>query len=404
MNNEHSRQWVETIDYTGTPYTQSTVVHSLVDSRIEDRPLRIAFADIDSTMTGNPKYQQAAYDELRNAGYCIVFVTSRTAEMTIGSIEAKKSPELKRPSPKLKKEIKFNPEEDTIDSIRETDAKFSNAWPDEVPSFAGIYNGDATLAATGSEIWIRQLDNSYIPDLDFNFQMNVDIKTWREETISKINTVIECIGFGASYAPLEDINLFKSGRMDVAPPDLRIQMNFISIEYQLEFMRKINCQFPELRIIEDGNPEDGRFQIYITPQRAGKEIAVDNFFQKILIEMNKKLSDEKRVLAKDFHIVYFGDSWPDVPMGLYGAEGTNAILLLVGGSRLAPLIGDQRKKELQFASENITAINDKIIPLSQIGYYQIGDRVIIVGDEAYPETKGPQSIIAHLNSINTNRG
>src|SRR5690606_6794445 len=124
-------------------------------------------------------------------------------EMTIGSESAQKSVEFNRPAPKLQKNTTAT--EGTIDAIRDAGGEFSTAYPDQVPSFVGIYDGDATLASTGSEIWIRQTDGSYRLDQEFETKMQVDKDTWRQETRSKIDAVNESVGSIAQYAPLEDI-------------------------------------------------------------------------------------------------------------------------------------------------------------------------------------------------------
>ncbi len=386
------------------PYEGSRIVDSLLHSDVK----RIAFVDIDSTFTGTPEDQKAAREALEQAGYQVVHVTSRTPEMTIGSKEAAMSPEFNRPAPKL---LELDGESGgTIDSNREKEKTYATAYPDQaLPKYDGIYNPVATLASTGTEIWIQQQDGSFRLDKDYEKGLQVDKNTWRSGVLEKINTIQSAMNTAdkkAAYYPKleEPETYFDNNQMDVAPPDLRVQVNFDTFDSQVKFTNQLQQADPNLRVIEDGHPfeeKDGkpnpRVQVYVTPANAGKEQAVEQFFQQTLATMNAKLPQEQQVQPQDIETLFIGDSWPDVAMGLLGAKGSKATLLLVGGSRITQMVGDQISEKIQFASEDFTQINDKIIPQSEQGHYVYEDRTIVTG-EAFPGTKAPQTIKAFIES------
>lgn len=386
-----------------SPYEHSKIVDALLHSEVK----RIAFVDIDSTFTSTPESQSAARQALEQAGYHMVHVTSRTPEMTIGSKEAAISPEFNRPAPKL---LEIDGEAGgTIDSNRDKDKTYATAYPDQVAKYEGIYNGAATLASTGTEIWIQQQDDSYRLDRDYEKDLHVDKKTWRPEVLAKIKNIQHVMNTKDKEAVQlpkleEPETYFEKDKMDVSPPDLRVQVNFDSFESQVQFTDQLQQADSNVRIIEDGHPfeeKDGklhpRVQVYVTPAGAGKEQAVEHFFQHTLQAMNQKLPVEQQVKPEDVETLFIGDSWPDVDMGLLGAKGSKATLLLVGGSRLADFIGNQYTDKQQFHSENFTDINQLIKPLPQKGYYEYNGRTIIVGDEVFPNTKTTETIISFVS-------
>lgn len=63
------------------PYTNCAIVASLKKYQVAHQPLKLAFLDVDGTLTGTPEEQVAVRALLEQQGYHLVFVTHRSSEL-----------------------------------------------------------------------------------------------------------------------------------------------------------------------------------------------------------------------------------------------------------------------------------------------------------------------------------
>lgn len=415
MTEQHLIKVEFTSDIPENPYINSTLVSRLKERQKEGLPLRIAFLDIDSTLTGNPKEARKVRKLLEEKGYAVVFVTSRTEEMVMSKAEFQASEDIKtqRSAPHL----------------AWRNGKRVVGYADEVEGFEGLYDGDVIAGTTGSEIYILEKSENgkpggYKQDKDYDRLQQRDLGQWRQLTLPKVEQIIQKIdpdGKIASLASIEEAVKFKEGETDVAPPNTRIQVNFeaptsekiirgtgsteggsnVTVEASktpFAMMQEFQRHFQELedmqnvRLTDDSNPEKGRFAWYITPNKGYKARAAEYIIQQIVAELN--------VTRGEIETLMVGDSFPDVNMGLYGGTGTKATFLIVGGSRLKQVFTNPSINE--FSGVKMGAIKRRLTPTpKQAGYYEfkapiLGSRTVIVGDKAFPRTIGPETLSAYL--------
>ena len=416
------------------PYIQSTAVELLQRNKTERKPLKIAFLDIDSTITGDPEKQTRVRQLLEAQGYVIVFVTSRTEEMVMSKSEYEKSQEygFTRPAPKLGKDGDIN----------------VPLFADEVDSFQGLYNPNMIAGSTGSSsLLIQQKEGGYLADRGFVEEERRYKEQWRESTMQLLQQIDPEKKFGI-VSEGENPEMYTTGRKDVYPPDFRIAVEFnppnVTLpqehtgstaggervaqdittegikresEYLQQFYDKLQKAKSELRdqllseslevsqreiikrqllllndirITDDSNPEKGKFAVYITPTRGYKARAVEN--------ITNHLTDELGVTKGELEILIAGDSYPDLAMGLYGGTGTNATFLLASGSRLTKVLVDKETKE--FSGNQLSAVKNRLTEHENGEYIFempiFGDRNVIIGDQAFPGMTAVDSVIAYL--------
>lgn len=410
---ERADQVREQLEAERNPYPTSTLVEKLKHEASLGHNPKIAFLDIDSTLSGNPAEAVRVRQLLEQQGYGVVFVTSRTEEMVMSGDAFKKSGELNRPAPHLGTE----------------GDKRTPAFADEVPDFAGLYDPDVIAATTGSQIWVRGKAGGYETDPDFVRQTRNETNDWRSKT-GEIIKIIDPNGVLGKMAPIDvDIANFEAGVTDVYPPETRFQLNFevdkqagpaestgltergaithedgrVQLAMKQEYVERIRALRndpntpPEIKralantkITDDSNPEKGKYAIYLTPNKGNKSRAVED----VVIKIAKQLGIDKTQMEA----LMVGDSFPDVGMGLYGGTGTKATFLIVGGSRLTDAFTNPDTNE--FAGKGISAVSNRLYDKGhgEMGFVAplTGERRVVVGDKAFPGTKGPETVRAYL--------
>ncbi len=374
---------------SSTPYSESIILSHLKKSQENQHPLRIAFFDIDSTLTGAaPKAANMVRKRLTQLGYSLVFVTSRTEEMVMSGTEFRKSQKFgfSRPEPRLSFE----------------NGRFSYIPPEDYEPL-GVLDPDIIVGSSGTKILIRQKNGGYIHDISFEKRYSQKSHEWRIGTLQVIS-YINSFGKLANLSAIDIQNRYDKYETNVFPPDYRIQLFFDNLEAKKEFLKRMYSlkndsnvpkevikQIIHMDITDDSNPIVGKYFVHVTPPRAKKVRATEHIVKKLCKLLGIKRSKLDLLIA--------GDSYADLSMGLFGGLGTNATFIVVGGSRLSHLFIE---KEIErFAGEKITFMKKRLCKGDHCYEFEIPfvekKRKIVIGDEFHPKTKGPETILSFLD-------
>jgi hypothetical protein len=368
------------------PYLHSTAVR-IISERLErgEQP-RLALLDIDSTLTGSAEAANEVRQGLESHGFAIGFVTSRTEEMIMSSdaFALSRTVGFRRPPPKL------------------GGAGDEHAYtPPERVLPAGLLDGDVIAASSGTQILLKQEDGAYLPDRDYEARFDESPEGWRAAALALLDW-IQSLGCRVKAAPIEHPESYEEGRSDVFPPQYRVQVNFPTLDDKAQFVGAVKSAqhqsvhgAPNVRLTDDSNPVKERFKLFLTPRRASKARAAETIVSGVCSAAHM----ERDRLT----ILYAGDSFPDLTMGLLGGLGTNATLFLAGGSRLVPhLVGNA---EPVFAGEPLAAFRRRLTPTGENGKYRfrlpakdLGERYLVVGDEMFPGLRAAESVAAYVKS------
>lgn len=347
-------------------YEESTLVEQIKKRKKANKALKIAFLDIDLTMTGSPKTTNATRKILEIQGYAVAYVTSRTAEMlmTNKSYKLSKKHGFSRPQPKLGR----------------MKDKYINL-PIESIEPEGLLNPDVIAGTTGAHIMLKQTDGSFITDQSYiNEHIMVNAQDWRKEMLEYISEFNKD-GVKAFFELYEDPQNYINGLTNIHMPDYRIVLKFQSNQHKRNFrsyIHKIRTSLNtplNLRLIDDSNPEKEQHILALTPKNASKTYAVDHIIDQIVLHTGVELSELNVLIA--------GDSFPDLEMGFKSANGTKVTFLLVGGSRLSHALTCIDKHEAY--DDLIGEVKQCMHALTNKGYYRHHDhtnRHFIVCDEA----------------------
>lgn len=314
----------------------------------------------------------------------VSFVTSRTEEMVMSSTafaHSQAAGELSRPEPHL--------------------LRAGRRWhwaPPEGIEPAGLLDGDIIAGSSGTRVYVQGLDGIYRLDGGYP-RTEEDPLSWRESTLAVL-AGLPGWGSSVSSAPINDSIEYVAGRTDVGPADYRLQIDFSDERAESQFRAATRAaghaagetgrHARSLRFTDDSNPREGRYKAFVTPLRASKAHAVQRITTRLLPAPGRQPVD----------ILFVGDSLPDLFMGLYGAVGYHATLLLAGGSRLAPLITDPDATE--FAGIDMRAIKRRLRHTGEVGTFAYQtpcgpERTVVVGDLAFPGTVSAETVARYLD-------
>ncbi len=366
------------------PYENCIAIQKLKRRKSKNLPLYIAFLDIDSTMTSSNKdsLTNTVREDLEKNGYVVAFVTSKTEEIIISQDQRELSPNLTRPIPHLGK--------DKHGKRFYTDPR--NTEPD------GIINADIIIGSTGTTILAKQASGGYIVDEDYRKNFPDHYQQWRDAVINTISTINHDYPL-CELSSIEYIENYDIGKTDIAPPDYRVEVKFRTLKNKRHFVRcfkdTVSKTDLSVQFTDDSNPDKEKYTLFITPKLATKVNAVEYIVKKIYATLSVQPDELSLLLA--------GDSYPDLAMGLYGGKGTQANFLLVGHSRLASYLVEDDMHE--FADESLKEIKKNLVAIKSKpgGRYDFalqgsGKRTVIIGDEVFPNTKGPETIWAYLQT------
>lgn len=383
-------QPVEEIIEKENPYQNSDLIEKVRKTK------KIAFIDIDSTITGDPEVQLLARQKLEEAGFAVVFVTARTYEMQISDEERQKSPDLVRPPAQMAKDHESG--------------KLTTVDPQSLAGMKGLLDPDVIVDSTGAHIAIHQTEGGYQADQNYIEKMKMESAEWRnfsQRLIDVINAEKEV----CKVKPFEKVGAYEAGETDVYLPDFRMQVEFLDLEKKQTFIAKlkelmlqsretITSQYDEnfyiqlhhLRLTDDSKPASDQYSLYLMPKFGTKQRSVE--------EVVKVVTEESNIPREELELLIAGDGFPDLAMGLYGGLNTKATFLVVGGSRLNSALTEPDINE--FAGEGVKSIKNRMVAQGEGVYsfkpplYQ--ERQIVIGDQAFPNTKAPETIIAYLDS------
>lgn len=357
-------------------YERSTLLKKIKTRKRRQLPLRIAFLDIDYTMTGNTAATNQTRKKLQKLGYVIVYVTARTEEMIMSSKAFKLSQTrgFDRPEPHLGrykgKQIYIPPEQ--IEP-------------------AGLLDPDVIAGSTGTQILIKQTDSSYVLDTSYENQFKQTSTNWRLKC-SKIINEFNTPNKRAFTEIYENASAYLNGSSDVFTPKYRIVLSFQSARDRKEFRSFISKKRTEdalnISLIQDINNQHKRIIICLTPKKASKTKSVDHIIDQICHYANIERSELDILLA--------GDSFPDIEMGVRAGQGTKATFLLSGGSFLSHALTCLKNHEFD---DLINEIKLNLHASQLKGYYEyeaVKNRRFIVCDEVCKGKFAVESILSLL--------
>jgi hypothetical protein len=364
------------------PYAHSALIKKIQRQKKYHQPLRLAFLDIDATMTGSQQTTNTTRRKLERLGFGVIYVTSRAEEMLMSSQSYQSSIPLgfDRPAPKM-------------GIVNNTHFPL----PPESVEPTGILDPDVIAGSTGTQIIVKQQITGYMKDTWYEEQFFEGSAAWRARILGLVQEFNNNSqrAYPAQY-DYEDNYL--NGITNIYPPKFRIVLYFQSAEHKNAFRSFLKHYYtspsskPNIHITDDSNPKKGKFVLCLMPRNASKRKAVDRVIDQVCVNAG--------VQRADLNVLIAGDSLPDLDMGLRSGKGTNVTFLLVGGSRLSHAL-TCLKNHSEVFDDQFCELKACMNARKTKGYYafehqQYQQRQIIVGDEAYNGKRAVETILSVL--------
>ena len=232
--------------------------------------------------------------------------------------------------------------------------------------------------------------------------------SWREVTLG----VVKAVGLEGNLAAIEFANNYKEGLANVEPLKYRVQLDFFGRNslmdkyVALRRTEKFIEGSPLALIIEgvdeskpdESSPDDSKATLYLMPPGARKQ----NMLNRPLSE----ICTAERIGTHEIRMPILGDTLTDFYAMLYGGWDAGVAGVVAGGSRLFKCIEEQTNfggVDLQLLHKGLKPTSRKGFflfdnPLMRGGWTKHGkERLIILGDRAYPGTVGAETMLAYLN-------
>jgi hydroxymethylpyrimidine pyrophosphatase-like HAD family hydrolase len=375
-------------------YNKSTIIKKILKTKSPQ--LRLAFLDIDFTLSANTKLLPEIRKTLEKRGFSTIFATARTEEMVMSkkTYEKSISENFYRPRPYLLKK----------------GGKFEYIDPKKIN--ANLVDPDIIIGSTGTQILVKQQSGKYLKDNEFFKRLVKAGKSWREDVIEFLQEVDHSEKH-FSFAPIEDPVNYYTGKTNVFPPQLRIQVLFTSLQEKRWFLQQLKQRkllhtlthgipSPLFRVIDEANDKN-IFSIYLTPPKASKGNAVEHVVKQLV----KAVKIKRNTFTKaQVETIIAGDSYTDLGMLLHGALGTISTAILVGGSEVGKVLVASHASSV--LTDDLLAVRSRLKPTKKKGHFAYSvpadvyeekiSRTLIIGDAAYPQTIGPETILAHLDT------
>ncbi|CAN5189014.1 hypothetical protein BH09PAT2_BH09PAT2_05310 [soil metagenome] len=334
---------------------------------------KLAFLDIDLTLTGKSKTQKQIRELLEDHGFGIIFVTSRPYELLLSDATLAKSKSLSRPPSKM--------------GITE-DKTYYHIDLSEIESFAGLLDPDALADTTGSRIYLRQSTGEYLRDRDYDVT-DLSADEWRSHVLDLLTTIQTSLAH-FHLKKIEDISNYERGFANISPPDFRIQVDFKTHKEKLAFRKHISRLTPPIYTLDDSEPDKDIYSLFLFPGQAEflKGQAVDR-----IIDVVTKTTQIPR---DSLEVLLSGDSFADVNMGINSAKGTQGTFFLPGAARMAKYFSD--KKIQSYEDVDISIWKKKLVKKAP-GHYELSGREIYISDELFPGLVAGESLLTFLQDI-----
>lgn len=376
----------------------------------------LAVSDIDGTiMTRHPTASEIRSAEKSRAFYdrygTFTAATAQTAEMLMSSTayDASVARGFTRPKPLLR---------------RGSDGIYTYVPPESLRE-RRAFTDPELIMSMGTGCYRRRADGSYTGHKHFHDRLG---RNWRRGAL-RLLTIISESGVGDLVKRLSSIEFeenYRFGKTDVFPLEYRIQLEFadpeltpaqneqaknqakwriqaavheienvlklsgISCEYRADTLKKYEDVLDNLIVVDESRPEKNRFQIYLMPKLAPKDKMIDDG----LIRLTKGETIK--------HLDIFGDMPPDLKAGCFAGRAEHATFVLVGGSPLTEyFVRSSNRYRQEYAGEDLSWMRNHLIPTDQPGVElfcapNAKPRRIILGDVAYPNRIGPETIDAYI--------
>ena len=390
------------IAYADYPYRRSSLA-----KRTQAKPFW-SVLDLDGSFAaGSLAARMEVHQRLRAQG-SIIFSTARSPELVMSSNMldvSQRLGEVARQAPKWHVE----------------NGVYSFVPIETLDEFRYCYNPDAILAF-GEGIFIKKLRTgkqrpSYFScDTEYERIYLNQIaqeapsaeRTWRKLALAVVKTV----GLEEKLAAIEIAGNYERGLANVTPLKYRIQLDFrgrhsVSDKYiALERIKNFLRGTPLAQYVEGvdeskpdmGNPDESRATLYLMPPGARKE----NMLNRTL----SQICTQQRIGTHEMKLLIVGDTLTDFYSMCYAGWDASAVGIVVGGSRLFQCL----EERANFAGVDLQRYHKALKPTSRPGFYRFDnplmrggwtehgkERLIILGDRAYPGTVGAETVLAYLN-------
>ncbi len=184
----------------------------------QGKKAKMAFLDIDATMTGNIAAAKKVRNLLRQQDYAVVFVTTRPEEMCMSKkqYDASLTYGFDRPAALL-------------DKTDPTNLRYKD--PADVPEFFWVIDPDIIASQTGNRIFIGQntrgrLDG-YMLDLTYDEQLKQGSDNWRSDTLAMLRE-FDAKLVNIHLSPIDREGAYEKHTIDVALFQNRINLDFVA--------------------------------------------------------------------------------------------------------------------------------------------------------------------------------
>lgn len=357
----------------------------------------VFIVDIDSSfyVSRNPEASNRARQILEKRGGVIVSVTSRTPEMGMSHdvLDRTKEAGFRRRGPRMKKE----------------DEGFTYVKAEEFPEKTpiGVLDLHVIAGSTGTQMMVRcgQRGEGYYYLEDTAFQQGVPAG-WRAGVTEALERFEQDTGVVVPYADIDRRDLFEQGRVDVMPPEERIQLNFVNVNEMKSFVDRLEewlatnhvPAFEHSRFTEDSKPPFA--SCFIHPHKKGKGPAV----LWTVYSLAREIETKGQGRLSEMEVWVLGDSPADFEMfdtlGILPVRRTVAVLAAgsVMSQALSPTSG-----ETCFATLNLEPFKNNLAYSGTPGvYHRQGtetESLFVVGDEFAPQKLGPETLIEAVTRL-----
>lgn len=353
-------------------WTNSLALEKLRHRRDQNETLRIAFLDVDYTLTGEPAQQLLLRHQLEKHGYVIAFMTARTSELCLSWAARATS------SAPIQRRLKAKPALD----------------PASFPSMQGLLDPDVLAPVLGGELLIKQINGGFAVDEKYAKSIPYSSTIWGDYGARLADQLTISLG---TIAPQV---LLAKYWVQVSFQTAREKNAFVTTVRELQqraeppvgYDQDFFAMVKETMLTDESHPHANppSFAVFITHKNVHKMAAVDYVMQ--------VLTDALALPARQIEVLLAGDGPSDLRMGFYGAAASKATFLIPGGARLARYL---IRRDMSFIDPEFSAVPNQLVPrTNQRGYYHFAptDRTVILGDEAFPGTNGPETLLAWLDA------